>query len=185
MRARTTAAAFGAIALLSANLVAPPAALAVAPPVIDPGALPPNDPPGPSEEMKQNKACVTPVVIADPDVGQPPPGNAMLDIRAAWQYSTGAGVSVALIDTGVTPNPRFPNLFPGGDYVMGLDNGGLTDWPDDVGIYAYGLGFHAYLAERFGADTLATLATATAASPRGAICTRRARASAGSGTRWT
>jgi len=99
MRARTTAAAFGAIALLSANLVAPPAALAVAPPVIDPGALPPNDPPGPTEEMKQNKACVTPVVIADPDVGQPPPGNAMLDIRAAWQYSTGAGVSIALIDT--------------------------------------------------------------------------------------
>jgi membrane-anchored mycosin MYCP len=127
MRARTTAAAFGAIALLSANLAAPPAALAVAPPVIDPGALPPNDPPGPTEEMKQNKACVTPAVIADPDVGQPPPGNAMLDIRAAWQYSTGAGVSVALVDTGVTPNPRFPSLFPGGDYVMGLDNGGLTD----------------------------------------------------------
>ena len=127
MRVRSTAAAFGAIALLSANLVAPPAAIAVAPPVIDPAALPPNDTPGPTEEMKQNKACVTPVVIADPDVAQPPPGNAMLDIRAAWQYSTGAGVSVALIDTGVTPNPRFANLFPGGDYVMGLDNGGLTD----------------------------------------------------------
>src|ERR1700680_3106411 len=127
MRARTTAAAFGAIALLSANLVAPPAALAVAPPVIDPGALPPNDPPGPTEEMKQNKACVTPVVIADPDVGQPPPANAMLDTRAAWQYSTGAGVSVALIDTGVTPNPRLPSLFPGGDYVMGLPGGGLSD----------------------------------------------------------
>ena len=64
MRVRTTAAALGAIALLSANLVAPPVALAVAPPVIEPGALPPNDPPGPTEEMKQNKACVTPVVIA-------------------------------------------------------------------------------------------------------------------------
>jgi Tol biopolymer transport system component len=43
-------------------------------------------------------------------------------------------------------------------------NGGLTDWPDDVGIYAYGLGFHAYLVERFGADTLATLAASTARS---------------------
>jgi membrane-anchored mycosin MYCP len=127
MRVRATAAAFGAIALLSANLVAPPAALAVAPPVIDPGALPPNDAPGPTQEMKQDKACVTPVVIADPDVGQPPPGNAMLDIRAAWEYSTGAGVSVALIDTGVTPNPRFPSLFPGGDYVMGQPGGGLSD----------------------------------------------------------
>jgi membrane-anchored mycosin MYCP len=127
MRARPIAAAFAAIALLSANLVAPRAALAVAPPVIDPGALPPNDTPGPTEEMKQTKACVTPVVIADPDVSQPPPGNAMLDIRQAWQYSTGAGASVALIDTGATPNPRFSSLFPGGDYVMGLPNGGLTD----------------------------------------------------------
>jgi membrane-anchored mycosin MYCP len=127
MRARNGAAALGAIALVSANLIAPPAALAVAPPVIDPGALRPDETPGPTEEMKQHKACVTPVVVADPDVGQPPPGNAMLNIKDAWQYSTGAGVSVALIDTGVTPNPRFPNLFPGGDYVMGLDNGGLTD----------------------------------------------------------
>jgi membrane-anchored mycosin MYCP len=67
------------------------------------------------------------VVVGDPDVTQPAPGNAMLDIRQAWQYSTGAGVNVALIDTGVTPSPRFPALFPGGDYVQGLPNGGLTD----------------------------------------------------------
>jgi len=41
-------------------------------------------------------------------------------------------------------------------------NGGLTDWPDGVGIYAYGLGFHEYLANRFGAETLSALAEATA-----------------------
>ncbi|MDA2893397.1 type VII secretion-associated serine protease mycosin [Mycolicibacterium sp. BiH015] len=127
MRLRNAAAAAGAVALLAANMAAPPAAFAVAPPVIDPGALPPDETPGPDQEMRQNKACVTPVVIGDPDVAQPPPGNAMLAIREAWQYSTGAGVSVALIDTGVTPNPRFPALFPGGDYIMGLENGGLTD----------------------------------------------------------
>ena len=62
MRPRPIAAALGATALLAAHLIAPPAALAIAPPVIDPGALPPNDTPGPTEEMKQNKACVTPVV---------------------------------------------------------------------------------------------------------------------------
>ena len=45
----------------------------------------------------------------------------------AWQYSTGAGVTVAIVDSGVTPNPRFPALFAGGDYVQGLPNGGLTD----------------------------------------------------------
>ena len=95
--------------------------------MIDPAALPADETPGPDEEMKQNKACATPVVIADPDVGQPAPGNAMLNIKQAWQYSTGAGVAVALIDTGVTPGPRFPALFPGGDYVMGQTDGGLTD----------------------------------------------------------
>ena len=77
--------------------------------------------------MRQSEACITPVVIADPDVTQPAPGNAMLNVAAAWQYSTGSGVSVAIIDTGVTPNPRFGALFAGGDYVQGLPNGGLTD----------------------------------------------------------
>ena len=33
-------------------------------------------------------------------------------------------------------------------------NGGLTDWPGGAGVYAYGVGFHQYLAERFGAETL-------------------------------
>jgi hypothetical protein len=41
-------------------------------------------------------------------------------------------------------------------------NGGLTDWPGGAGWYAYGLGFHQYLADRFGADTLAALAEGTA-----------------------
>lgn len=41
-------------------------------------------------------------------------------------------------------------------------NGGLTDWPAGEGPYAYGSGFHQYLADRFGPATLATLADATA-----------------------
>jgi WD40-like Beta Propeller Repeat len=40
-------------------------------------------------------------------------------------------------------------------------NGGLTDWPGGNAAYAYGLGFHQYLADRFGARTLAALAAAT------------------------
>ncbi len=43
-------------------------------------------------------------------------------------------------------------------------NGGLTDWPAGNAIYSYGAGFHQYLADRFGADRLATLADATARS---------------------
>ncbi|MBY0290950.1 MAG: S8 family serine peptidase [Mycobacteriaceae bacterium] len=127
MRGRSVAAALAAFGLLSANLMAPPAALAIAPPVIDPGALPPDETPGPPQEMRQTKACVSPVVVGDPNVTQPAPGNTMLNIEQAWQYSTGAGVTVAIIDTGVTPNPRFPRLFPGGDFVQGLSEGGLTD----------------------------------------------------------
>src|SRR5205823_4900902 len=41
-------------------------------------------------------------------------------------------------------------------------NGGLTDWPNGQAPYAYGLAFHQYLVDRFGAETLATLAEATA-----------------------
>jgi hypothetical protein len=41
-------------------------------------------------------------------------------------------------------------------------NGGLTDWPIGQGPYAYGVGFHQYLAERFGAEKLGELARATA-----------------------
>jgi Tol biopolymer transport system component len=41
-------------------------------------------------------------------------------------------------------------------------NGGLTDWPGGATPYAYGVGFHNYLASRFGVETLGALASATA-----------------------
>lgn len=41
-------------------------------------------------------------------------------------------------------------------------NGGLTDWPSGSAAYAYGVGFHQYLADRFGTDRLGVLADATA-----------------------
>jgi hypothetical protein len=41
-------------------------------------------------------------------------------------------------------------------------NGGLTDWPAGSGVYAYGVGFHEFLADRFGAGTFAALSEATA-----------------------
>ncbi len=43
-------------------------------------------------------------------------------------------------------------------------NGGLTRWPTGQAPYAYGLGFHAYLADRYGVDTLTELADRTARS---------------------
>lgn len=74
--------------------------------------------------MRQSNLCARTITVADPDVAQPAPGSAMLDITRAWDYSTGNGVPVAVIDTGVNPSPRLP-VVSGGDYITGGD--GLSD----------------------------------------------------------
>ncbi|MFV8176766.1 S8 family serine peptidase [Mycolicibacterium peregrinum] len=103
-------------------------ARAIDPPGIDPAALPAPSEPGPEQPMRQTAKCAEPVTIAEPDVKLPPPGFAMLNVESAWQFSTGAGITVGVIDTGVTPNPRLPRLYAGGDYVTGqAGNGGLED----------------------------------------------------------
>ncbi|MFN7914322.1 MAG: BamA/TamA family outer membrane protein [Vicinamibacterales bacterium] len=43
-------------------------------------------------------------------------------------------------------------------------SGGLVGWPDGHAAYAAGLGFHAFLAERYGADSFGRLAADTARS---------------------
>ncbi len=74
--------------------------------------------------MRRANSCSTPITVRNPDVAQLAPGFSLLNISKAWQYSTGNGVPVAVIDTGVSPNPRLP-VVPGGDYIMGED--GLSD----------------------------------------------------------
>lgn len=110
--------------LLTGTAANVPAALAIAPPVVDPSLVPADGPPSPEQPMRQSNECARTTAIADPDVSAPTPGFAMLNISRAWQYSTGNGVSVALIDTGVSPNDRL-RVLPGGDYIMSGD--GLTD----------------------------------------------------------
>ncbi len=68
--------------------------------------------------------CARTITVADPNVAVTAPGFTMLNISKAWQYSTGNGVPVAVIDTGVNPSHRLP-VVPGGDYIMGGD--GLMD----------------------------------------------------------
>ncbi len=110
---------------------------AVDSPGVDPAALPPPGMPGPEQAMKQSFRCTAPVTVAQPDVKLPAPGFAMLNIERAWQFSTGAGVTVGVIDTGVTPNPRLPRLYPGGDYVTGqAGSGGLDDCDEHGTIVA-------------------------------------------------
>ncbi len=75
--------------------------------------------------MKQNSYCTEVGVLPGTDFKLQPTYMDMLNLQEAWQFGRGAGQRVAVIDTGVSPHPRFPHLVPGGDYVMGGD--GLSD----------------------------------------------------------
>src|ERR1700743_1094558 len=100
-------------------------AYAINPPGIDPAATPPDSPPGPGQTMKQNSYCTEVGVLPGSDFRIQPKYMDMLNLSEAWRFGRGAGVKVAVIDTGVTPHPRLPHLIPGGDYVMAGD--GLSD----------------------------------------------------------
>jgi membrane-anchored mycosin MYCP len=75
--------------------------------------------------MEQRGACSTSGIIPGTDPGVVTPSQAMLNLPEAWQFSRGEGQLVAVIDTGVRPGPRLPNVEPGGDFVETTD--GLTD----------------------------------------------------------
>jgi membrane-anchored mycosin MYCP len=75
--------------------------------------------------MKQNSYCTEVGVLPGTDFRLQPTYMDMLNLHEAWQFGRGAGQKVAVIDTGVTPHPRFPHLIPGGDYIMSGD--GLSD----------------------------------------------------------
>ncbi len=101
-----------------------PVSQAIPPPAVDTSAVPADGSPGPDEPMRQSNICAQAITVADPNVAVTAPSFTMLNISRAWEYSTGNGVPVAVIDTGVNPNPRLP-VIPGGDYIMGGD--GLMD----------------------------------------------------------
>ncbi|WP_234786768.1 S8 family serine peptidase, partial [Mycolicibacterium monacense] len=124
---RATSCTVGAMLLaLGPALATAPSAGAVNPPVIDPGALPADGDPTPPEPMKQGAYCPRVGTLPDTDYRVQPRYMDMLDLADAWQFGRGAGVKVAVIDTGVNPHPRLPNLIGGGDYVV--DGGdGLQD----------------------------------------------------------
>lgn len=105
-------------ALTLALLSAPPA-VAIEPPVIDPAALPPDET-GPDGPTEQRAVCGTPMVFPNSNFADKPWPNDYLRLAEAQKFATGAGVTVAVIDTGVNGSPRVP-AEPGGDFV---DKGG-------------------------------------------------------------
>src|SRR5271166_4993476 len=122
---RASRATVAALLLISGVFVGLPPASAISPPTIDPAAVPPDGPPGPPAPMKQNSYCTEVGVLPGTDFRLQPKYMEMLNLQEAWAFGRGAGIKVAVIDTGVTPHPRFSHLIAGGDYVMGGD--GLSD----------------------------------------------------------
>lgn len=103
-----------------------PAALALTQPVVDPAALPEPAPPSPGQELRFGGQCSFFGALPGFDPAAVPSSQAMLNLPEAWKTSRGRGVAVAVIDSGVTPQPRLPNLTGGGDYIDPSANG-LTD----------------------------------------------------------
>lgn len=108
--------------LLLALLSAPPAA-AIDPPPIDPSAVPP-DVTGPEAPTEQRNVCSAPLTLPGANFDDPPWSNTYLNVDEAHKFATGAGIIVAVIDTGVDGSPRVP-AEPGGDFVT--DGDGLSD----------------------------------------------------------
>ena len=119
---------FGRLAaacLFVGGVVAWPApAAAIGPPVIAPGP-PPTGPVAPMDPTEQKTVCAQATTLPGSQFQRRPAGDVMLDYSAAWRFSRGAGQKVAVIDTGVSPNPRLLGLQAGGDYVSSSD--GLVD----------------------------------------------------------
>lgn len=100
---------------------------AVEPPVVAVGPAPADPPPGPDQPMRQIAACTVTGVLPDSDLRELPPALQLMNMPAAWKESTGAGVVIGIIDTGVAAQLRLPHLVAGGDYVMGRYGDGLSD----------------------------------------------------------
>ena len=120
--ARCCAGLAGAVLLVVATgFLVPPAAGAIAPPVVEPGP-PPAGPVGPLQPTELKSICGIPTgVLPATDFAKATSADAMLDYRSAWRFSTGAGQKVAVIDTGVSRHPRLHSLEAGGDYVSNSD----------------------------------------------------------------
>ncbi|WP_102141314.1 type VII secretion-associated serine protease mycosin [Mycobacterium hubeiense] len=112
-------------ATFTVALVSCPSAGAIGPPQVDASVAPPSGNPGPVAPMAQRGACTTTGVLAGSNPGGLSPNQQALNLSEAWQHSRGEGQVVAVIDTGVQPGPRLPNVDPGGDFVEATD--GLTD----------------------------------------------------------
>lgn len=64
--------------------------------------------------MKQSSYCTEVGVLPGTNFRLQPKYMDMLNLQEAWQFGRGGGQRVAVIDTGVSPHPRFQHLIPAG-----------------------------------------------------------------------
>jgi membrane-anchored mycosin MYCP len=166
-RNRRNAAALAAVLVVAT--VGCPAAGAITPPEVDSAATPPPGTAGPVQTMARRGACTVTGVIPGTDPATVSPNQQGLDLTDAWRYSRGDGQTVAVIDTGVQPGPRLPNVEAGGDFVASTD--GLTDC-DGHGTMVAGLiagqpGAEGFAGVAPGAQLLSIRQTSARYSPAG------------------
>lgn len=115
----------GLVVAMAMALTAAPigTALGVPPPVVDPGTSITDAPVAPPVPAEQKLLCSQPNWTGPAPIGVPV-AQKILGLDRAWQFSQGAGQTVAVIDTGVNPHPRL-SVRPGGDYVA--DSDGTAD----------------------------------------------------------
>lgn len=95
---------------------------------------------------------------------------ASINVRPAWDKSTGTGVVVAVIDTGITNHPDLnANILPGYDFIsdaaMARDGGGRDNNPNDEGDWyaanECGAGYPASNSSWHGTHVAGTIAAVT------------------------
>lgn len=152
MRSPRTAAGLAALALAALLAAAPSAHAATAvdddaatgvdddvpaPPPLRVRA-PAGDAPGPAPGLRAPRSCV-PLPAGSAVPPDPAPAR-RLRLSDAHRLATGAGVLVAVIDTGVAPHPRLAGrLRGGGDFLTGGGSGAGLDDCDGHGTAVAGL----------------------------------------------
>ncbi|WP_461167882.1 type VII secretion-associated serine protease mycosin [Tsukamurella serpentis] len=131
------AAAAVSVTVVTTGAFSPATARAVVPPIADIGAAPSgND--GPERPLRSNNPrCVDPGVLPASNLAAPPAPSNTLRIEEAHRFSTGAGVTVAVLSTGVRPQARLRGLDGAGDNMVASDNG-LVDC-DSTGTLVAGI----------------------------------------------
>ncbi len=164
-RLRTAVAATAAMAIV---VVSSPVAQAITPPQVDPAVRPPSGAAGPVQAQSQRGPCVSAGVLPGSDPSAASPNQKLLNIEGAWEYSRGDGQLVAVIDTGVRPGPRLPNVEPGGDFVESTDGRSDCDGHGTLvaGLIAGQPGDDGFSGVAPGARVLAIRSTSSRFSPR-------------------